>query len=180
MIERIAPLQDLRHLTFLRLLVVAGPIMMLLWLHFGLAQPQSLPVWVMGLFFGLITLVFIGLYLQTRLADSISAWELFAYLQFDVLALAGLLYFSGGASNPFISLLLLPLIITATLLPTACVWAMTGVAVAVYTSLMFHYLPLPGMLSGHGPGFHAHLWGCLLYTSPSPRDRTRSRMPSSA
>mgnify|MGYP003375760898 CR=1 FL=1 len=26
------------------------------------------------------------------------------------------------------------------------------------------------------------LWGntCLLYTSPSPRDRTRSRMPSSA
>ena len=24
------------------------------------------------------------------------------------------------------------------------------------------------------------LGGCLLYTSPSPRDRTRSRMPSSA
>ena len=24
------------------------------------------------------------------------------------------------------------------------------------------------------------LWACLLYTSPSPRDRTRSRMPSSA
>src|SRR5664280_1975221 len=23
-------------------------------------------------------------------------------------------------------------------------------------------------------------WACLLYTSPSPRDRTRSRMPSSA
>ena len=23
-------------------------------------------------------------------------------------------------------------------------------------------------------------WRCLLYTSPSPRDRTRSRMPSSA
>ena len=23
-------------------------------------------------------------------------------------------------------------------------------------------------------------WCCLLYTSPSPRDRTRSRMPSSA
>ena len=24
------------------------------------------------------------------------------------------------------------------------------------------------------------LWGCLLYTSPSPRDRQKSRMPSSA
>ena len=26
----------------------------------------------------------------------------------------------------------------------------------------------------------AHITSCLLYTSPSPRDRTRSRMPSSA
>ena len=26
----------------------------------------------------------------------------------------------------------------------------------------------------------ARLWGCLLYTSPSPRDRQKSRMPSSA
>ena len=25
-----------------------------------------------------------------------------------------------------------------------------------------------------------HIYSCLLYTSPSPRDRTRSRMPSSA
>ena len=27
---------------------------------------------------------------------------------------------------------------------------------------------------------HEPLYTCLLYTSPSPRDRTRSRMPSSA
>ena len=25
-----------------------------------------------------------------------------------------------------------------------------------------------------------YLWGCLLYTSPSPRDKRQSRMPSSA
>ena len=29
-------------------------------------------------------------------------------------------------------------------------------------------------------GHLLHLYTCLLYTSPSPRDRTRSRMPSSA
>ena len=27
---------------------------------------------------------------------------------------------------------------------------------------------------------HGHPYPCLLYTSPSPRDRTRARMPSSA
>ena len=31
-----------------------------------------------------------------------------------------------------------------------------------------------------GSGIRAGLYTCLLYTSPSPRDRTRSRMPSSA
>ena len=31
-----------------------------------------------------------------------------------------------------------------------------------------------------GTGGMADVYVCLLYTSPSPRDRTRSRMPSSA
>ena len=31
-----------------------------------------------------------------------------------------------------------------------------------------------------GENIGAKVEGCLLYTSPSPRDRTRSRMPSSA
>ena len=32
----------------------------------------------------------------------------------------------------------------------------------------------------NGADWVVSFWGCLLYTSPSPRDRTRSRMPSSA
>ena len=31
-----------------------------------------------------------------------------------------------------------------------------------------------------GERLYSEYYGCLLYTSPSPRDRTRSRMPSSA
>ena len=39
-----------------------------------------------------------------------------------------------------------------------------------------------GMQFGGGQGaiIGGQNGGCLLYTSPSPRDRTRSRMPSSA
>ena len=36
-----------------------------------------------------------------------------------------------------------------------------------------------GVVVSHG-ALCEHLVACLLYTSPSPRDRTRSRMPSSA
>ena len=44
---------------------------------------------------------------------------------------------------------------------------------------------LAHMLNGNrGRSYNIGMWncrkGCLLYTSPSPRDRTRSRMPSSA
>ena len=31
-----------------------------------------------------------------------------------------------------------------------------------------------------GAWFEGEFWNCLLYTSPSPRDRSLSRMPSSA
>ena len=38
-----------------------------------------------------------------------------------------------------------------------------------------------GMQAHNMKGFGPELYlNCLLYTSPSPRDRTRSRMPSSA
>ena len=55
-----------------------------------------------------------------------------------------------------------------------------------------HYLDVKSMLDiGCGPGGMVELAnsmgvdafgvdGCLLYTSPSPRDRQKSRMPSSA
>ena len=36
------------------------------------------------------------------------------------------------------------------------------------------------LIPGAGNAYEAEYLFCLLYTSPSPRDRTRSRMPSSA
>ena len=36
------------------------------------------------------------------------------------------------------------------------------------------------VLSGSVLVIQEDIWGCLLYTSPSPRDSTSSRMPSSA
>ena len=37
-----------------------------------------------------------------------------------------------------------------------------------------------GFIGGFGAMFLDLISGCLLYTSPSPRDRQKSRMPSSA
>jgi len=155
-------MEDLRRLLLLRLLVVLGPCVMLLWLRFGLTPPQPLPLSAVALFLGWGMLAVAVVHPFARRMKPVTAGELFVYLHLDVLALALLLFFSGGASNPFVSLLLLPLIIAALLLPVGQVWVITAVTVAIYTLLMFHYRPLPGLFTCYSPGFQIHLWGMWL------------------
>ena len=57
----------------------------------------------------------------------------------------------------------------------------SGVLESRPTGHLQYSLPLPGgNLLPAGGGGRTHSWSCLLYTSPSPRDRQKSRMPSSA
>jgi two-component system sensor histidine kinase RegB len=76
--------------------------------------------------------------------------ELFLQLMADVLALAVLLYFSGGSTNPFISMFLLSLVITAAALPRGYTWGMAVLTTLCYTLLMKYYVPLtlPHHMSG--------------------------------
>ncbi len=69
--------------------------------------------------------------------------EIFIHLMFDVFTLALLLYFSGGATNPFIMLFLFPLTITVTILPIRYAWLLASITVICYSLLMFQYQPLP-------------------------------------
>lgn len=69
--------------------------------------------------------------------------ELFVQLALDVAALTVLLFFSGGSTNPFVSLYLLPLVLAAAALPRRHTWAMAALTVACYSLLMVWYVPLP-------------------------------------
>ena len=53
-------------------------------------------------------------------------------------------------------------------------------AVLLFSVLWFTFCYLPIAHMVWGPGGYLLGKGCLLYTSPSPRDRQKSRMPSSA
>lgn len=69
--------------------------------------------------------------------------EFFFQLLIDVSALTALLYFSGGSTNPFVSLYLIPLIIAATVLPWHYTWIIAAACITCYTMLLFYYIPLP-------------------------------------
>ena len=62
-------------------------------------------------------------------------------------------------------------------------WLITGVAGFIGSNLLEALLKLNQRIVGldnFATGHQHNLDDCLLYTSPSPRDATLSRMPSSA
>ncbi len=93
----------------------------------------------------------------------VSDGEFFFQLVTDALAFSAVLYCAGGATNPFAWFYLLPLMIAATVLPAAHVWAMAALTVACYSLLMFFYLPLrpidPMSHLQHDSGFTQHVFG---------------------
>jgi two-component system sensor histidine kinase RegB len=80
---------------------------------------------------------------RLRQAWKVSPYELFSQLLFDIMTLGALLFFSGGATNPLVSLLLPTVAIAALTLPVRCVIAIGGSAIAMYSLLMIYYIPLP-------------------------------------
>ena len=68
--------------------------------------------------------------------------ELFAQLLGDLTALSVLFYFSGGYSNPFIWMYLIPVTVAAVALQSLYAWLIAGLSIGCYTMLMFFHLPL--------------------------------------
>lgn len=74
----------------------------------------------------------------------VGANEVFLHLVLDVAALTVVLYFSGGASNPFTLLYLLFVSLTAAALPSAAaIWSMVGISALCYTGLLALYVLAP-------------------------------------
>src|SRR5690606_14787403 len=66
-----------------------------------------------------------------------------AIMLFDALQLAGLLYMTGGMTNPFSLLMTVPVVISATSLSARWTMLLGLLVVAMATVLMFFHLPLP-------------------------------------
>ncbi|TAN07340.1 MAG: HAMP domain-containing histidine kinase [Rhodanobacteraceae bacterium] len=87
--------------------------------------------------------------------------EAFGHVAFDILLLGWVLYLTGGASNPFTTLLLVPVALAAAALSGRATAAVTLLAAAVYGVLVFAFVPLPDM-PAHGQGFRLHLTGMTI------------------
>lgn len=133
-------LAHLRRLVSSRWIVIGAMAVLVLispdWLDIPLPQTP--------LFAILAVMTVLNSIVQWRMAGTSTAtpYELFSQLLIDLFALGALVFFSGGATNPLVSLLLPPVAIAALTLPGRLVFAVGSVAVIAYSVLMIHYLPL--------------------------------------
>jgi len=90
--------------------------------------------------------------------------QMFFQIVLDIALLSALLFYSGGSTNPLISLLLLPVLVASLTLSRRQAWSIALLTVLAYTLLMHFYVPLfsvqhEGMISHE---FRLHLLGMWL------------------
>ena len=145
-----------RRLAILRWWVLAGEVLAIL------AAPPLLDIplqrWPLAAVVVLQVIFNIFAQLRAR-ATTIPPEELFVQLCVDLVALGVLLFFSGGAANPIVSLLLPPVAVAALVLPVVYVVAMAALAVGAYSLLMLIYVPLPLADAARATSLHlAGMW----------------------
>ncbi len=152
--------KNLQRLFLLRNIALVAQCLTFALVHWVLEM--QLPWTEMVAVAALLAALNLATWVRLRRNWPVSSIEFFAQLLVDVFALSALLYFSGGSTNPFISLYLLPLTIAAAALPWIYTWAMAAITISCYTLLLFYYVPLPHDHSEHTSEFNLHVSGMWL------------------
>ncbi len=130
----------LGRLLAVRVSLIAGWAAGIAWLHWGLAI--RMPLFPMAAVLLLMGLFALSTAWRLRLDVPATQMEFLAHLLADLTAFAVLVFFSGGATNSFVSLMLVPVIIAAISLRPRWVWLLAAVAGGYYALLLFYYQPL--------------------------------------
>ncbi|HVW92493.1 MAG TPA: ATP-binding protein [Devosia sp.] len=135
--------QNLNLLIQLRWLAVTGQIATILFTQFALGI--GLPLEAMTIVLATTVAVNLLSMLWLRQASAVGARVIFLSLLFDLLALTAQLYFSGGATNPFVFLYIVQVTLSAVLLRTlpACTVAVLAALCLALLSVFNRPLALP-------------------------------------
>ena len=153
--------KNLLQLLWLRLIAAIGQVLVILVTNYFLEI--ALPLKQMFFVVVALSLVNFTSFLRYKSGKEIGNKTLFVELLFDVFALTAQLYLSGGISNPFISLFLLQVIISAILLQRSYACAIGAITVICYIFLSFHHQELHALHHQmNGDFFSLHLQGMLI------------------
>ncbi|MEP7042192.1 MAG: ATP-binding protein [Dokdonella sp.] len=123
---------------------------------------MAIPLEPLALGVGALALFALFAFWRLRQAWPASLSEAFAHISVDVLVLAFLLYFSGGATNPFVSLLVMPIALAAAALPRRHVIAVALLAAVCYLLLIPWHIALPPAPQTRSGDFNLHVAGMAI------------------
>jgi two-component system sensor histidine kinase RegB len=146
--EDFAGFKNMQQLIQLRWMAVVGQIATILLVHFGFGI--HLPLRHMLAALAVLAAFNVASQLRWLRPRPVTERQLFIALLLDVTTLTVQLYLSGGATNPFIFLYLLQVILGAILLRPGSTWTMLAVTVACFAMLTVFHRPLAAPLE------HAH------------------------
>ena len=155
--------EDLRlekkTVVILRWIALIGQLITIYFVHFFINFELPLIFCSLTIFFGGLTNIFIQFNFKKNQLSNIESTILLFY---DVIQLAVLIYLTGGVTNPFIIFLIVPALISSTLLNLASTLFLSIITVMSLVLLTFNYFPLPseGNLHFHVPDYY-------IYSIPS-------------
>ncbi len=159
----------------LRRAAVVGQLITILFVERFLDVPLQLPPLMVLILLGLVVNLILQLwYFRSQDRGSQADWlehgrhVLGVVLLFDVLLLVGLLYYSGGATNPFSGFFFVNLMLGAVVLGGGWLQALAGAAAFSYTLLLLFHVPLPEIGApvlnrSSEPGLDERIYGLTLY-----------------
>ena len=136
-----------RRLLWIRMIAVPGAALCLLLARqiYGLRVPALQLSLILG---GLAVINFV-IWWRHRDATPVTDRQFFIQLLVDLFALTSILYYSGGASNPFVYFFLLPMAISAAALPQTYTWVIALISACAYTALMLWRVEVPEFINLH-------------------------------
>ncbi|MEM8562552.1 MAG: ATP-binding protein [Pseudomonadota bacterium] len=154
-------LDNLRSLLLIRGIALTGQAGVLLYVMFISKTEESL----IGVILSLLAMVAVTALSLWRCTQNwpVTDNEFLGQLLIDVLGWTVLMFFTGGANNPFISYYIVPLVVSAAVLPWRYTWLVAGVCLLAYSALLLFHFPFPLFTPhahmGHDNGANVHVIG---------------------
>jgi two-component system sensor histidine kinase RegB len=139
--------ENLYVLSLIRGVALVGQILALI--YFTWVQPIGLPVAEIAFVLSVYASLTAAIWVRSRRAVPIGNAEFFIHLLADIAFFSILLFFSGGASNPFVSYMLIPISIAAITLSRGYSIALAAIALICYSLLLKYYVAIVAIAPGH-------------------------------
>jgi hypothetical protein len=137
----------------LRWIAYIGQLIAVLTVQFILEYNFDYLICILVILFSVLTNLFLKFKIKTnQLSNNFSTF----YLSFDILQLSILFYFTGGITNPFIFLIIIPAVFSAQYLYflNSLFLVLTITIMLLFLTFYHRDLPHPGELHFHAPDFY--------------------------